>query len=75
MTKRTTYRISPAAVSTSTVKKSAAARPSQCAAKCLPGHLRAALRSGLDAVILQDRFDCVAGDVVAEVFSPPRMRV
>ena len=33
----------------------------------LPGHFRAALRGGLDAVVLQDRFDRVPSDVVAEV--------
>ena len=38
--------------------------------ECLPGHLRAALRCGLDAVVLQDRFDRVPSDVVAEVLQP-----
>ena len=36
----------------------------------LPGRLRAALGCGLDAVILEDRFDCVAGDFVAEALQP-----
>src|SRR5262249_57915501 len=34
--------------------------------KRLPRHVRAALRCRLDAVILHDRRDCVAGHVVAE---------
>jgi hypothetical protein len=71
MTKSTTYRISPATVSTSTVKKSAAASPSQCAArKVLPRHLRPPFGCGLDAVVLQDRFHRVPRDVVAEVLQP-----
>ena len=36
----------------------------------LPRRLRAALRCGLDAVVLEDRFDRVPGDVVAEVLQP-----
>jgi hypothetical protein len=34
--------------------------------KRLPGRLRSALRGGLDAVVLEDRFDRVASDVLAE---------
>jgi hypothetical protein len=41
----------------------------------LPGQLRAALRRWLDAVVLEDRLDRVACDVVAHAFSPPRIRV
>src|SRR5882762_11306007 len=44
--------------------------------ECLPGHVRAALRCRLDAVILEDRFDRVAGDVAAETLEPtPDARV
>jgi hypothetical protein len=57
-------------VSTSTVKKSAAASPSQRGEECLPRHLRTAFRCRLDAVVLQDRFDRVPRDVVAEVLQP-----
>src|SRR5262249_41843190 len=36
----------------------------------LPRHLRAPFWSGLDAVVLQDRFDRVPRDVVAKVLQP-----
>src|SRR5262245_34173736 len=36
----------------------------------LPGHVRAALRCRLDAMIFEDRLDRVAGDVVAEPLKP-----
>src|SRR5262245_57261848 len=42
----------------------------------LPGRPRAALGCGLDAVVLEDRLDRVAGDVVAEALQPaPDSRV
>ena len=36
----------------------------------LPGRLRAALRYRLDAMVLEDRLDRVAGDVVADGLQP-----
>jgi hypothetical protein len=36
----------------------------------LPGGLRAALRCGLDAVVLEDSLDRIAGDVVTETLEP-----
>jgi len=38
--------------------------------ECLPRHLRAAFRCGLNAVVLQDRLDRVPSDVMAEVLQP-----
>jgi hypothetical protein len=38
--------------------------------KRLPGGLRATLRRGLDAVVLEDRLDRIAGDVVTETLEP-----
>jgi len=53
------------------VKKSAAARPVPMRGEeRLPRHVRAALRCRLNAVILEDRFDRVAGDVVTETLEP-----
>jgi len=52
------------------VKKSAAARPSQCAARNVFQDGRAPLRCRLDAVILEDRLNRVAADLVTEPFEP-----
>src|SRR5205823_2054091 len=38
--------------------------------ECLPGHVRAALWCGLNAVILENGFDRVAANVVAEPLEP-----
>jgi hypothetical protein len=41
----------------------------------LPGRLRAALGCGLDAVVIEDRFDRVARRIMAETLQPAGMRV
>src|SRR5262245_36734017 len=72
MTNSTTYRISPAAVSTSTVKKSAAGRPSQCAARKV-FHGIFVRRSGAGSMPWSFRMALIVlpRDLVAEVLQPP----
>ena len=62
----------PIDLSTLTAKESAASRPSQCAANYVfQGRLRAGLRCGFDAMVVEDRFDRVARHGVAEPLQPP----
>ena len=76
MTKKTLYRTRPPRVSTSTVNESAAARPSQCAARnvfhgvCVP-------RSGAGAMPRSLRIALIVFRATSwpRLFSPPRMRV
>ena len=68
ITKKTRYRLSPASVNTSTVNRSQAARPSQCALQeRLPGHVPAPLGRRVDSVVVQDPLHRGPGDRVAEV--------
>ena len=69
ITKKTKYRRRPARVSTSTVNRSAAARPSQCASlqERLPRRALVPLGSRGDPLVVQDPLHRVPGDVVAEV--------
>ena len=68
ITKKTRYRLRPASVSTSTVNRSQAARPSQCACKeRLPRRSSGPLGSRFDPVVVQNPLDRVPGDVVAEI--------
>src|SRR6516164_10546570 len=76
MTKNTTYRTRPLSVSTSTVKKSAAAMPSQCAARKV-FHDVFAPRSGAGSMPWSLRIALIVLRATSwpTPFSPPRIRV
>ena len=71
ITKKTRYRWSPASVSTSTVNRSQAVRPSRRLQERLPGRRR--LRSGAGSIpwSCRVRFTVVRSDLVAEVRERP----
>ena len=76
ITKKTRYRLSPASVNTSTVNRSQAARPSQCACRnVFQGMCR--LRSGAGATpwSCRIRFTVVRAIVWPRFESAPRIRV
>ena len=72
ITKKTRYRWSPASVSTSTVNRSQAVRPSQCACRnVFQGRRPAPLGSRVDPVVVQDPLHRGPSDLVAEVRERP----
>ena len=72
ITKKTRYRWSPASVSTSTVNRSQAVRPSQGACRNgFQGMRRAPLGSRVDPVVVQDPLHRGPSDLVAEVRERP----